>query len=296
MKNSYLVSGFLVAVGAASYGMLTTFVKLAEKKGYTIFEITMAEYIIGVIGLVLLDSLVKNRKRPTKTYQPASRRNIRNLMLTGASMGVTTFVYYLSVKYISVSIAIVMLMQSVWIGVVFDAIFNKTKPGLLKILAVIVVLIGTLLATNIFFSEVVLDWRGMALGFLAAISYSITILATNRVALDLAPTTRSKWMVIGAFVIVAVITLPVLIQHFKWDILYTWGIFFGFFGAVLPPILLNYAMPKINLGIGAIITSMELPVAVSLAYFLLNEKVNLYQWLGIILILIAIAGMNIRKN
>src|SRR5690625_6649537 len=100
-------------------------------------------------------------------------------------MGATTVIYYLSVQYISVSIAIVLLMQSVWIGVLIDALINKIKPDLLKIVAVFVVLGGTILATNLLKSEIVLDWRGVILGLMAAISYSITIFGSSPVGFDL---------------------------------------------------------------------------------------------------------------
>ena len=285
----------MVAVGASSYGMLTTFVKLIERYNYNVYEITLSEYIIGVPLLLLFEYFIF-KKYPERKKAKPTKKNIRNLTLAGMSMGVTTFVYYFSVQFISVSIAIVLLMQSVWIGVVLDAIINKTKPGFLKIIAVILVLGGTLLATNVFFNEVHLDWRGVALGFTAAISYSITILATNRIARELPAITRSKWMAIGALILVAAVTLPFLLKSFHFEILYTYGLFFGFFGAFLPALLLNYGMPKINLGAGAIISSMELPVAVSLAYFLLHETVILYQWIGIILILVAVIGMNIKRQ
>lgn len=294
MKNSSFLAGIAVAIGAASYGMLTTFVKLAENDGINIYEITLSEYIIGTLGLFIADFFFRKRKDRKVDSKPATR-SIRNLMLAGATMGATTLCYYLAVQYVSVSVAIVLLMQSVWISVFLDAIFNKIKPDALKLFAVAVVLAGTVLATNLFFSAAEIDWRGIGLGLLTAISYSITIFATNRVGLDLSTTTRSKYMILGAFILVIIVTTPFLIGNFQIRVLYTWGIFFGIFGAVLPPLLLNYGMPKLNLGVGAIITSMELPVAVALAYFVLSESVNLYQLIGIVLILIAIVLMNIRE-
>jgi len=294
VKNRTFLGGILVAIGAASYGMLTTFVKLAETYGYNMYEIILSEYIIGTPGLFLADYIFRKRQKGKSDPKPTAR-NIRNLMLAGATMGSTTFIYYLSVQYISVSIAIVLLMQSVWIGVLLDAVINKIKPDLLKVVAVFVVLAGTVLATNLISTEIHLDWRGLVLGFMAAISYSITIFATNKVGLELSTTTRSKYMALGAFILVIFLTVPFLIHNFNPDVLYTWGIFFGIFGALLPPLLLNYGMPKVNLGVGAIITSMELPVAVALAYLVLNEKVNLYQFFGILLILIAVVVMNLRE-
>lgn len=294
MKNSTLFGGILVAIGAASYGMLTTFVKLAETYGYNMYEITLTEYVIGTPALFLADYLFRRRNPSANAATPAPG-TIRKLMLTGVSMGATTFIYYLSVQYISVSIAIVLLMQSVWIGVLFDAVINKVRPDALKIIAVFVVLGGTVLATNLLATEIVLDWRGIVLGFMAAVSYSITIFATNRVGLELSTTSRSKYMALGALILVCIITLPFLIDEFTPDVLYTWGIFFGVFGAFLPPLLLNFGMPKVNLGVGAIITSMELPVAVALAYLILKEEVNLTQITGVVLILIAVIVMNLRE-
>jgi hypothetical protein len=37
-------------------------------------------------------------------------------MLAGTSLGMTSVFYYLTVKYIPVSIGIVLLMQTVWMG------------------------------------------------------------------------------------------------------------------------------------------------------------------------------------
>ena len=68
------------------------------------------------------------------------------------------------------------------------------------------------------------------------------------------------------------------------------------FGTILPPLLYTAGMPKIDVGLGAIISSIELPAAVLMAYFLLNEQVDIGQWLGIVLILMAVVQMNLKKR
>ena len=65
-------------------------------------------------------------------------------MLAGTSLGGTSLFYYLSVQYINVSIAIVLLMQSVvWFSVVVESFINKKLPTARKVLATIIVLVGT---------------------------------------------------------------------------------------------------------------------------------------------------------
>ena len=55
MKNNVLKGVFLVALGATSYGMLATFVKLAYKDGYTTAEVTSSQFIYGILGVLLIN-------------------------------------------------------------------------------------------------------------------------------------------------------------------------------------------------------------------------------------------------
>ena len=57
---------------------------------------------------------------------------------------------------------------------------------------------------------------------------------------------------------------------------------------------MNAGFPHTGLGLGSIISSMELPVSVMMAFFILGETVIFSQWVGIALILIAIVIMNIQ--
>lgn len=294
MKNTALKGGLFVALGAASYGVLTTFVKLAYEEGFSVYEVTFSQMLLGFLGLFILNFFYKGKKK-NATPVKVTKNHILKLMAAGTSLGLTSTFYYLAVQYVSVSFGIVLLMQSVWIGVVFDAIKSKTKPTFLKLLAVIIILAGTVLATNILFDEVKVENLGIIYGLLAAMSYTVTIYTSNTVARELPSITRSKWMMLGGLILVSIIMAPSLVESFNLNIFYLWGPVLALFGTILPPLLMTEGMPKINVGLGVIITSIELPVAVLMAYFLLDEVVNVYQWLGILLILVSIVVMNLRK-
>ena len=66
------------------------------------------------------------------------------------------------------------------------------------------------------------------------------------------------------------------------------------FGTVIPPMLLNAGFPLTGIGIGSIVSALELPVSVTIAFIVLNETVILSQWIGIVLIIFAIVLMNIN--
>ena len=310
-SNNVLKGVFLVGLGATSYGMLATFVKMAYGEGYTTAEVTSSQFVFGIIGILLINAF--QRKRNNNTSVRASKTNIKQLMLAGTSTGLTSIFYYLAVKFdIPVSIAIVLLMQTVWMGVLLEWFLEKKTPSTVKIISVIIVLIGTALATNLINSSIKLNPLGLFFGMLAAASFTTTMFTANRVATEISSAQRSLYMLFGGGIMVLIFTLLTQIipnqsaefadalgvfstaKDFDFKIFFTWGIVLSLFGTIIPPMLLNAGFPLTGIGLGSIVSSLELPVSVLMAFFLLHEQVLFIQWLGILLIILAIVIMNVN--
>lgn len=293
--NKQLIKGvLLVAIGASSYGMVAVFIKKGIEDNFSTAEMVFAQALIGTVVIFLLNIITRKTSKDHKLS--FSKKDKILLMIGGIPLALTSTFYYLSLQYADVSVCIVMLMQSVWIGVVIDFFVNKIKPTLTKFYAIVIILVGTVLATNLLFEETSLDWRGILFGFLAALSYSFTFLVTNNVATKQRPLIRSLYMLFGLLIVVSIIWGHSLSEKFDPSILYRWGLIIAFFGTILPPLFFTKGMPLIGVGLGGIVASMELPVSVSMAYFMLNETVNTSQWIGIILILLAVVIMNIPSK
>jgi drug/metabolite transporter (DMT)-like permease len=173
-------------------------------------------------------------------------------------------------------------------------ILDKKLPSIQKIMAVFIVLIGTILATNLIQNEIALDWRGLFWGILAAASFTTTMFTANRVATEITSAQRSLYMLLGGAIIVFLFSIVTQSTPFNFEIFLKWGIIVALFGTIIPPVLLNSGFPLTGIGLGSIVSSLELPVSVLMAYFLLSEKINGLQWFGIILIILAIVVMNIN--
>ncbi|MDN3672051.1 EamA family transporter [Flavobacterium branchiarum] len=292
IKNNVLKGVFLVAFGATSYGMLATFVKMAYDEGFTTAEVTTSQFILGIIGILIINAFQKAKHK--NEVVNATPKNIAQLMTAGTSLGMTSLFYYLAVKYIPVSIGIVLLMQTVWMGVLLEMILEKKLPSKQKVVAVIIVLAGTVLATNITQNEIQLDWRGLVWGCLAAASFTTTMFTANRVATEISSAQRSLYMLLGGAVIVFSFAIATQTTAFNLAIFTKWGIILALFGTIIPPMLMNIGFPLTGIGLGSIVSALELPVSVMMAYVLLNEKVILLQWVGIILIILAIIIMNLN--
>lgn len=291
MNKQTIIGLLLVALGAASYGILATLVKLGVEDGYTTAEMTFAQAFNGLLILSLMN-LVKKLK-PGSSTKKVSLKDKRNLILSGIPFGLTSTFYYQSLNYTTVSVCIVMLMQSVWLGSVLDYFINKTTPSKSKLAAIALVLVGTVMATNLLSDKVDLDWRGIFWGFMAAISYTVTLSVTNNVATSHHPLTRSMFMLMGALITISIIWGYSIFQKFDISVFWRWGLIIAFFGTIIPPLLFTKGMPVVGLGLGSIIASVELPVSVFAAWILLGETVNIIQWAGIILILSAVVLMNL---
>lgn len=295
-QKNVLKGVFLVALGATSYGMLATFVKIAYADGFTTAEVTTAQFVLGVLGVLLINAFQKAKHK--ENVVKATPQNIFSLMLAGTSLGMTSLFYYLAVKYIPVSIGIVLLMQTVWMGVLLEMVLEKKLPSLQKTIAVFIVLVGTLLATNILKNDIQLDWRGIVWGVLAAASFTTTMFTANRVAVEISSAQRSLYMLLGGSVIVFSFALATQNTPFNFLIFLKWGIVLSLFGTIIPPMLMNAGFPLTGIGLGSIVSALELPVSVMMAFVLLDENVVFFQWVGILLIILAIIIMNInfRKN
>lgn len=272
----------LVLFGACSYGVLSTIFKLGFMNGFSAHELLGGQYVFGWIGLLLLVLLISRHKVSTK--------QVLSLLAVGTTMSMTGIFYAISVEELPASIAVVLLFQFTWIGVVIEAIANRTFPSREKIISIIILFAGTLFAGGVFegigqnFST-----KGIIFGLLAAVSFSFYIFASGRVATNVPPYTKSFLMTTSATLIVCLIFPPNFLTDGALQAgLWKYAFFLGFFGVVVPVICFSIGVPKVGTGLGTILGAAELPTAIIASITLIHEVVSPLQWLGIVCILLGI--------
>lgn len=275
-----------VGLAAASYGVLASMVKYANIQGVHISLLTGGQFFFGIILLFLLQ---------WKTKAKTQLKDRKQLLWFGLSFGATSIFYYLSLLYIPVSLAIILLMQAIWMGVVLEIILHK-KINYFKLLGAGLAIFGTLLAANLFNVESEINLKGFGFGLLAALSYTCNMYASDKVALSVNNISRSFYFILGGSIAVSLFWNTDLIHHFQLKEFFVWGIPLAIFGTVLPPLLFAVGMPKIGTGLGGIISSFEIPVSLACAYIILGEQLLWSQWLGVVIILLSILLINIRST
>jgi len=293
--NNHFKGVLYVGLGSISYGILATFVKYANNTGHGTAGLAFAQYLFGASLLTLL-SYFLSKKSATKTSLPSSSKYPKlKLMLFGTFLGLTSSFYYLSIQYVPVSVGIILLMQTIWMGVALEFITARSLINRTKIIGAIVAIIGTFLAAKVFETDITLDIRGIGFGLLAATSFTGAMYASNKVSLELPTITRSRFLVYGGLIVVVLFWNTQIIEEFTWMTFFKWGVFLGLFGTIIPPILFNKGFPIIGTGLGSIIAALEIPVSVFSAYLILQEQISILQWIGIVVILFAVVLINSRQ-
>lgn len=273
----------LVLLGGVSYGLLSTVIKLGFADGFTLAQLIGGQYIIGWAGLFLIVLLFSRHK--------VSRKRLGGLLLAGVPTGLTGIFYGIAVEELSASIAVVLLFQFTWIGVLLEAIAEKRLPSRAKLISIIILLLGTVLAGGILEgSTAAYTAKGMIFGLLSAFSFACYIFISSRVATEVPAYTKSFLMTTGAAIIISIVYPPVfLMDGALAEGLWKYVLFLGLFGVCIPIICFTIGTPKIGAGLGTILGAVELPAAIMASILLLQEHVSLSQWSGIILIFIGIS-------
>ncbi|RKN70637.1 EamA family transporter [Paenibacillus ginsengarvi] len=291
-----------VLLGAACYGILSTIVTKAYGKGYTLGEVVGSQLTTGfLLAWALILYMEWKRRRAgtgvdaqngssTLPVKPAWRQRLI-LMAAGMPTAITGLLYYESLKYIPNSLAILLLFQFTWMGVLIHAIGQKRRPGGTILLTLAVLLGGTLLAAGVLeqgWSK--FDWLGVLLGLASALSYTLFMLLSGKAVPSVHPAYRSAWMITGGMLLVFVLFPPsFLFSGALLNGLLPYGFMLGLFGAFLPPVLYAIGVPRIGEGLTGILGAVELPVAVLLASTVLHEAVSALQWIGVLLVLLGVA-------
>lgn len=289
-----LKGSLFIIMAACCYGMLGTFVKLAYRDGYGTDEVTISQFSLGFITLLILSIAKKNNERAIAATNSKRIKSYIKVILAGSSLGLTSIFYYIAIQHVAVGVGIVLLVQAVWMSMIVEMIQKKEYPGFSKALAVVLILSGTIMATDALHQGSQVNWKGVAWGILAALSYTATMYSSNNVGLGFPALTRSFLMISGGFVVVLLTFFPSLNQGFSFGIFLSWGLPIALFGTILPPILFTKGMPLTGMGLGAIFISLEIPVSIVFACYVLNEPVGLTQWIGVCLILAAIVLKNVK--
>ena len=271
----------LVIIGASSYGVVSTIIKLAMGSGFTASEAVTSQFFIGFVIAVII-FLITNRSK-------LSFAGVKILISAGIFTGLTNIFYGQSLNYLPASLAVVLLFQFTWIGMLISCISKRQLPTRTEMLSLVILIGGTIPAAGLIDADLSsIPFQGWLWGLGAALCYSLFLYFNGKANSEMNTSNRLVVVSFFAFVMSAVFQSPEII----WDGtlltegLWLYGIALGLFGMIIPVFLFSIAIPKVGLGKSSILSAIELPIAVMVSVILLRETVSVLQVAGIVIILI----------
>ncbi|WP_417897714.1 DMT family transporter [Bacillus haimaensis] len=280
----------LVFIGGCCLGILSTFVKLAYSAGFSMVEVTGSQVLFGTLIIWLVVLFAKKTK--------ISFRQAGIIMLAGIPMGLTGLLYYQSLQTLDASLAIIFLFQFIWIGSVIEWVVFKRRPSSGKVLSIVILLAGSILAAGLFVENIQsVSFEGAVWGMLSAVTFSIFIFLSSIIGKKVPAIQKSALLSTGGLIVTFILFPPVfLLDITTLTGVLPYGLILGVFGVVLPPLLFSIGMPHVGPGLGTILTASELPVAIIMSALVLSEEIASLQWFGVVLILGGIIIGNTKQS
>jgi drug/metabolite transporter (DMT)-like permease len=304
LSGSVVLCSFFVLLAACCYGILSTIVKIAVGNGVDISVILVGKFFYGLVILSVLVILVhflfpRNNKLEKSTILTWKRGMI--LFFTGIVMCLVTVCYFYSVSYLPISVAVILLFQFSWMGVVIEVVANRRMSSRNQLIAVVIIFVGTILAGGTIGFGLEINPFCVILGLFAAFFYAMFVFLSGRVEPAMTSINRSFLIAFAGFVFVCVFIayidspMTILSGIFASGSL-IYGVALGLFGVTLPILFLAIGSPRISTGMATILNAAELPIEVLAATVFLAETMSDIQWVGVLVILAGIAFPHLMEK
>lgn len=283
MQKNTLKYSALVFMGGASYGVMAATVKLAYGDGFSWTQMVASQAFFGaLIFAVALCGLTLAGKRPV----PLAPKRIGALLGLGLTTCTTCVLYNFALTLLPVSVAITLLFQFTWIGIVIQVVVTRRRPHAAEVAAAIVIVGGTFLASGVLTETASeLNPLGMASALLSAVSCATFMFLSSRIGTDLPAIERGLVVCLGACILAFAVCPGYFTSGALQAGVWKFGLVLGVFGLFIPVVLFGIGTPHLTPGLSTIMGASELPSGIAISTIVLAEPLAVSQAVGIAIIL-----------
>lgn len=186
--------------------------------------------------------------------------------------GGTSICYYSAVSLLPSSAALTLLFQYLWISVLIECLHKKAFPARSTIVAIIIVLVGTLFATGLLDGSVdALGPLEVAFGLGSALFYALFLYYSGTLGAGQPIVLRTTILATGGLLFTSITSPAAYVTALPDPATWPFAIGFALLGILLPTSLINFASPKLTPGMVSIMASSELPVGIFAAWEIVGD-------------------------
>jgi drug/metabolite transporter (DMT)-like permease len=295
--NKFLAGVIFTILGAAGFSAKAILAKLCYRYGASGFSTLTLRMIFALPIYLLIFSYYYPK-------QTAARRKSFHRDWVGMAV-VGLFGYYLAswfdfvgLEYISASFERLLLFIYPTLVLLISLVWLKQRAGRREILALLITYVGIGISYH---NETDLSGAKVDIGALyvtmAAVTYAVYLVATERLARDYSPLVFTSFAIIIsalAIIIHGTIASEKILGYAPEVYAYTFAM--AIFCTVLPSLLVAQGIALIGSNRVAIMSTLGPVITIYLAYLVLDEVITLAQTLGTICVLSGVGLLTIKRR
>ncbi|GEM_PF-206550 len=209
----------------------------------------------------------------------------------------TSLLYAYALKFLPISVAILLLYLYPALVLAAGVLIWHKRVGGQELVALLLTLGGTTLASGIFSGVGEVVWVGIVLGLAGAMAYATFNIVGEIVVAKVSPLAAmcfTQWICAIALLVI----LKGNIMIIPWQNAQTWevGLLLATVASIMPFYMILIGIERLGADQAAILSTFELPMTFILAAVFLNEFPTGDQWVGGGLVMCGILLLNWRRK
>ncbi len=284
-STSYRLVGYLmVVVATVLFGFNGNLSRLLFDQGVT--PITLVELRMLIGGVCLLTVLLVGRRQELKV----PRRSFGWIIAFGLSLALVTYTYFVAISRLPIAVALIIQFSAPAWMVLGESLWYRRIPSVYVIIAIALTFGGIVLLTGIWHLSLNgLDGLGLLYANLAMVTYIAYLLLGRKVGRNIPALTSTAFGAIVAAIFWLIVQPPWTIPTSTWTPTRFSLIFLiGTLGMAIPFSLVLGSLRRIDATRVGIVSMLELVAAGIIAYFWLDQHLDLWQITGCLLVLVGV--------
>lgn len=291
-KKSSLIGYLFVSVSGILWGLNGYFVSRMASVGASPLITAFSGHFLALLPLLVI--LLMNKG--VAGLKISKKGLFYSILLGALTKGIFKIATDTSISLIGVSTASILMYLAPVFTAIMSMIFFKERLRGYQHAALVLNLLGCILmVTGGNFEELTISGLGLTLGVLAGFLYALNTIIGKVATSGDDPLTMTFYMLLFSALTMGIISKP-------WEHLSLLGestfVFWAIINSLATGLIANILFLRgLSMNVDAskvtIITSVEVIVASLSGVLLLNEQINLVGFVGIVLMMFSIVGMNV---
>ena len=266
-----------VFAGGACYGAMATTYKLAYAAGFTSAQVVASQAWFGCLffALATLAGHALGHR-----WQRVGWKLALKLMGLGA---LTSILYCYAMSVLPAPVALTLLFQFTWLGLVWQTVMTRRPPRLLQVASALVIVFGTVFASGVYKTGITgYDPVALLCALGAAVSCSLFVTLSGKVEAPCSSEQRGVIVCAGSVVMSLTVCPDYVVSGVLAQGILPFAVIAGFFGMLCPVLLFGMGSPHLPAGLSTVMAAAELPAGLLIV---LGEPLGVVEWLGVAIIL-----------